>query len=100
MANHGARGSSHRSCPTAAAPPCLGSAPVLVSDGSVPITDPPILDPTTGKVFAFIGDSGSTSSSVLGVGRNSYVVPAGVDLTGVIRVNVGGAGAALHTGAF
>jgi hypothetical protein len=93
-------GSTTGTCRTAAAPPCLGSATVLVSDGSVPITDPPILDPTTGKVFAFIGDSGSTSSSVLGVSRNSYVVQAGVDLTGVIRVNVGGPGAALHTGAF
>jgi hypothetical protein len=93
-------GSTTGTCRTAPAPPCLGSATVLVSDGSRPVIDPPILDPTTGKVFAFVGDSGINSPSVLGVNRNAYVVQAGVALTGVARVNVGGAGAALHSGAF
>jgi hypothetical protein len=93
-------GSTTGTCRTAVTPPCLGSATVLVSDGSVPIIDPPILDPTTGEVFAFIGDSGSTSATVLGVSRNAYVVQASVALAGVVRVNVGGAGAALHSGAF
>jgi hypothetical protein len=93
-------GSTTGTCRTAAAPPCLGTATVLASDGSIPIIDPPILDPTTGEVFAFIGDSGSTSATVLGVSRNAYVVQATVALTGVARVNVGGSGAALHSGAF
>ncbi|MHB8608160.1 MAG: hypothetical protein ACYDCG_07655 [Candidatus Acidiferrales bacterium] len=81
-------------------PPCLGSITVLGTDGSVPIIDPPMLDPTTGKVFVFVGDSGSNSSTVVGVARNAYVVQTGVDLTGVVRLTAGAPGAPLHTGAF
>lgn len=89
-------GSTTGTCATGV-PPCLGSTTVMVSDGSLhPIIDPPILDPTTGKVFVFVGDSGTLT----GVTRDAYIVQTGVDLTGVRRVNVGGPGAALHSGAF
>ncbi len=89
-------GSTTGTCATGV-PPCLGSTTVLASDGSLhPIIDPPILDPTTGRVFVFVGDSGTLT----GVTRHAYVVQAGVDLTGVARVNVGGPGAPLHGGAF
>jgi hypothetical protein len=89
-------GSTTGTCATGV-PPCLGSTTVLASDGGLhPIIDPPILDPTTGRVFVFVGDSGTLT----GVARHAYVVQAGVDLTGVARVNVGGPGAPLHSGAF
>jgi hypothetical protein len=79
-------------------PPCLGSTTVLATDGTIPIIDPPTLDPTTEKVFVFVGDSGS--STVTGVAEGAYVVQANVDLTGVARVNVGHNGAPLHSGDF
>lgn len=93
-------GSTTGTCLGGGSPPCLGSTTVLATDGSQPIIDPPILDPTTGKVFVFVGDSGANSFTVLGVQRFSYVVQTSEALTGVIRVNAGGAGAALHAGAF
>jgi hypothetical protein len=93
-------GSTTGSCLGGGAPPCLGSTTVLATDGSRPIIDPPVLDPTTGKVFVFVGDSGPASLTVLGVARRSYVVQASENLTGVVRLVAGGSGAALHTGAF
>ncbi|MGC2828366.1 MAG: hypothetical protein WB994_01870 [Candidatus Acidiferrum sp.] len=81
-------------------PPCLGSTTVLVTDGSVPVVDSPMLDPTTGKVFAFVGDSGVNSTTVVGVARASYVVQANMDLTGKVFKGVGSFGAPLHSGAF
>jgi hypothetical protein len=76
-------------------PPCLGSTTILAS--SLPIVDPPMLDPSTGKVFAFVGDNGAVT---LPTGRHAYVVQANEDLTGLVRVNVGAPGAHLHSGAF
>jgi hypothetical protein len=90
-------GSTTGTCATGV-PPCLGSTTVLASSGGgFPIIDPPILDPTTGKVFVFVGDTGGL---LCVTSRAACVVQAGVDLTGMVRVNVGGAGAALHSGAF
>ena len=91
-------GSTTGTCLTAVAPPCLGSTTVVAGAGSaLPIiVDSPMLDPTTGKVFVFVGDSGT----ITGVTRNAYVVEANMDLSGVKRVNVGRFGAHLHTGAF
>jgi hypothetical protein len=80
-------------------PPCLGSTTILATSGSgFPIIDPPSLDPTTGKVFVFVGDSGN--QAVTGVARGAYVWQANVDLTGVVHVNLGRNGAPLHSGAF
>jgi hypothetical protein len=91
-------GSTLGACATGVAP-CLGSTTVLATSGSgFPIIDPPSLDPTTGKVFAFVGDSGSMA--VTGVAQGSYVVQANADLTGVVRLNQGRNGAPLHSGAF
>jgi hypothetical protein len=81
------------------APPCLGSVTVHATDGSAPINDPPTLDPTTGKVFVFVGDSGA-NNAITGVGRGAYVVQSNEDLTGVLRLSQGRFGAPLHTGAF
>jgi len=78
-------------------PPCLGSTSVLADSGGVPIIDPPTLDPTTGKVFVFVGNDSGAST---GVAAGAYVVQAKMDLTGVVRVNVGHNGAPLHSGAF
>jgi hypothetical protein len=91
-------GSITGACLTAVAPPCLGSTTVVAGAGSaLPIiVDSPMLDPTTGKVFVFVGDSGT----ITGVAQNAYVVQANMDLSGVVRVNVGNRGARLHTGAF
>ncbi|MFI5094395.1 MAG: hypothetical protein ACHQIK_13225 [Candidatus Acidiferrales bacterium] len=81
-------------------PPCLGSTTVLATDGSTPIIDSPMLDPTTGKVFVFVGDSGSNSTSVLSVSRGAYLVQANVDLSGLVRLTMGAFGGPLHSGAF
>ena len=80
-------------------PPCVGSAIIHATDGSAPINDPPTLDPTTGKVFVFVGDSG-VNNAITGVGQGAYLVQANEDLTGVIRLSQGRFGAPLHTGAF
>jgi hypothetical protein len=80
-------------------PPCVGSVTIHATDGSASINDPPTLDPTTGKVFVFVGDSGA-NNAVTGVARGAYLVQANEDLTGVIRLNQGRFGAPLHTGAF
>jgi len=89
-------GSTVGACATGV-PPCLGSTTVLATSGGLPIIDPPTLDSTTGKVFVFVGNDSGTST---GVGAGAYVVQANVDLTGVVRVNVGRNGAPLHSGDF
>ncbi len=80
-------------------PPCLGSVTLHATDGSAGINDPPTLDPTTGKVFVFVGDSGA-NNVITGVARGAYLVQSNEDLTGVIRLSQGRFGAPLHTGAF
>jgi hypothetical protein len=79
-------------------PPCVGSVTIHATDGSAPIFDSPTLDPTTGKVFVFVGDSGA-NNVITGVGRGAYLVQANEDLTGVIRLSQGRFGAPLHSGA-
>jgi len=71
-------------------PPCLGATSLSVGGGH-PIVDAPLLDPSTGKVFAFVGNNG---------GGHAVVVQANTDLTGVVTQLVGAAGAPLHLGAF
>ena len=79
-------------------PPCLGSTTVLASSGSgFPIIDPPMLDPTTGKVFVFVGDTGTLSCVTA---RNACVVQANTDLSSQVRLSMGAAGVPLHSGAF
>jgi hypothetical protein len=87
-------GSTTGSCLIPGAPPCLGSATIVVA--STPIIDSPMLDPTTGEVFLFVGDSGL----VPGVAPAAYVLQANMDLSVSVRKNVGVAGAPLHSGAF
>jgi hypothetical protein len=82
-------GSASGSC-AAGSPPCLGSTSLAVAVGN-PIIDAPLVDPSTEKVFAFAGNNGSGSATV---------VQANTDLTGVVTSPVGVAGAPLHTGAF
>ncbi len=91
-------GSTTGACLTAVAPPCLGSTTVVAGAGSASpiIVDPPTVDPSTGKVFVFVGDSGT----ITGVAEGAYVVQANEDLTGVVRVNVGHFGGPLHSGTF
>jgi hypothetical protein len=89
-------GSTTGACATGV-PPCLGSTTVLATSGGLPIIDPPTLDPTTGKVFVFVGNDSGTGT---GVAVGAYVVQANMQLTGVVRVNVGRNGAPLHSGAF
>jgi hypothetical protein len=93
-------GSTTGACATGV-PPCLGSTTVLATSGGLPVIDPPTLDPTTGKVFVFVGSDSGADTGVVG---GAYVVQTNVDLTGVVRVNVGTDGgtngAPLHSGAF
>jgi hypothetical protein len=89
-------GSTTGTCATGVTP-CLGSTTVLATSGGLPIIDPPTLDPTTGKVFVFVGDDSGTGTGVL---AGAYVVQANMNLTGVVRMNVGRNGAPLHSGAF
>jgi hypothetical protein len=44
-------------------PPCLGSA-TLNAGNENPIVDAPILDSTTSKVFAFVGNDGGGNAGV------------------------------------
>jgi hypothetical protein len=77
------------SCATGS-PPCLGSTnisfPVHV------ITDGPIVDSATGKVFVFLGNSGASSSAV---------VQSDITLSASVVVSLGaGTGHHIHAGAF
>jgi hypothetical protein len=71
-------------------PPCLGSPSLQLTVGP-PIVDAPLVDPSTEKVFAFVGDDGLGGASV---------VQANTDLTGAVSQTIGAGGAPLHTGAF
>jgi hypothetical protein len=71
-------------------PPCLGSPSLQLTVGP-PIVDAPLVDPSTEKVFAFVGDDGLGAASV---------VQANTDLTGAVSQTMGGGGAPLHSGAF
>jgi len=82
-------------CRGGGGPPCLGLTTFLVTDGTVPIIDPPTLDPTTGKVFVFIGDTGPGSPA-----ERAYIMQANLDLSGLVQADVGTFGAPLHSGAF
>ena len=82
-------GSTSGSC-SAGNPPCLGSTSLLVGGGD-PIIDAPMADPSTGKVFAFVGNDG---------GGHAVVVQSNTDLSGSVTISVGAAGAPLHIGAF
>jgi hypothetical protein len=71
-------------------PPCLGSTninfPVHV------ITDGPIVDSATGKVFVFLGNTGSLSAAV---------VQSDITLSGSVVAGLGtGTGRHIHSGAF
>ncbi|MGB7283778.1 MAG: hypothetical protein WBE13_16045 [Candidatus Acidiferrum sp.] len=79
-------------------PPCLGAATIQATSGSgFPIIDPPTLDPTTGKVFVFVGDTGTLSCVTA---RNACVIQVNTDLSGKATQSVGAYGVALHAGSF
>lgn len=90
-------GSTTGTC-ASGAPPCLGATTILATSGSgFPIIDPPTLDPTTGKVFVFAGDTGALSCVTT---RDACVVQVNTDLSGAVRLSMGPPGAPLHAGAF
>ena len=81
-------GSVSGSC--AGSPPCLGLTSLSVGVSNA-VLDPPMVDPSTEKVFAFSGNNGLGSATV---------VQANTDLSSGVTIAVGAAGAPLHTGAF
>ena len=85
-------GSTLGAC-TSGSPPCLGSTSVTVSNGHA-VVEPPIVDSTTGGVFAEAGDNGA---------GNAELVQADTALSGssVVTVLVGrNGGQNLYSGAF
>jgi hypothetical protein len=90
-------GSTTGSC-AVGVPPCLASVTIRTTDGTKPMNDPPTLDPTTGKVFVFVGDSGN--AGVTGFAEAAYLTQVNEDFTGLIRLSQGRFGAPLHSGTF
>jgi len=78
-------------------PPCLGSTSVAVSGNTGSITDPPIVDSTQGRVFAFTSNH---TSATLG-GANVVQADTALSAASVTRLDVGvGKKFNLHDGAF
>jgi hypothetical protein len=78
-------------------PPCLGSTSVAVSGNIGSITDPPIVDSTQGRVFAFTSNN---TSATLG-GANVVQADTALTAGSVTRLDVGiGKKFNLHDGAF
>jgi hypothetical protein len=73
--------------------PCFGGSINLSPSGVHVMTDGPIVDSVTGKVFAFIGNNGATPA-------NAAVVQSDITLSASVSVNVGAGGHHLHSGAF
>jgi hypothetical protein len=82
-------------CVNMGSPPCFGGSINLSPGGVVHvISDGPIVDSVTGKVFAFIGNNGTA-------GPNAAVVQSDVTLSGFVSASLGvGTGNHLHAGAF
>jgi hypothetical protein len=75
-------------------PPCLGTPTLDVGSGSGrPVIDPPLVDSSTKRVFAFIGCSNSTGTTGTcgdpASDRLAQVVQADTALGPVARVNIG-----------
>jgi hypothetical protein len=69
-------------------PPCLGSTSVTF--GTHVVTDAPIVDPSTEKVFAFYGSNGSFSA----------VVQSDATISASVTATLGSTGHHIHAGAF
>jgi hypothetical protein len=70
-------------------PPCLGST--SINPAVHVIADPPIVDSTTGKVFIFFGNNGTSAA----------VIQSDVTLSASVTASLGlGTGHHLHSGAF
>ena len=85
-------GSTVGSC-GAGSPPCLGSVNLQVGTGGA-LVDPPIVDGTTGRVFATNGTETT---------NNGTILQASTALTGAVSFNIGGnsaGSAAIYGGAF
>ena len=75
----------------AGSPPCLGSTSFTPPSVHV-VTDAPIVDPSTEKVFVFFGNNGA---------GNSAVLQSDVTLSATVQASLGtGTGHHLHSGAF
>jgi len=74
--------------------PCLGNA-FSLSPGPVVhvITDGPIVDSVTGKVFVTIGNNGAATP-------NAALVQSDITLSGAVTINIGASGQHTHSGAF
>jgi len=73
----------------AGSPPCLGST--TINPAIHVIADPPIVDSTTGKVFIFFGNNGTSAA----------VIQSDVTLSASVSVSLGsGTAHHLHSGAF
>ncbi len=73
----------------AGSPPCLGST--NINPAVHVIADPPIVDSTTGKVFVFFGNNGTSTA----------VIQSDVTLSASVSVSLGsGTAHHLHSGAF
>jgi hypothetical protein len=82
-------------CVNMGSPPCFGGSINISPGGTVHvITDGPIVDSVTGKVFVFIGNNGTN-------GPNAAVVQSDVTLSGFVSASLGaGTGNHIHAGAF
>jgi hypothetical protein len=82
-------GSTKGTCGTGS-PPCLGTPNLDVSNGSGrKLVDPPMVDSTTGRVFAFTSCSGTTGTCGDGTNRPAQAVQADTSLANVVRVDIG-----------
>jgi hypothetical protein len=78
------------SCTGTAVAPCLGSTSIS-SSGTHVVTDPPIVDPSTEKVFVFYGNNGTIPA----------VIQSDVTLSTSVTASLGtGTGKHIHAGAF
>jgi hypothetical protein len=82
-------------CVVGSSLPCFAGSINLSPGGVHVMTDGPIVDSVTGKVFAFIGNNGSA-------GGNAAVVQSDTTLSAgaFVSANVGAGGHHLHSGAF
>jgi hypothetical protein len=83
-------GSSQGAC-ASGSPPCLGSTSVTVGSAANPIYDAPVVDSTTGKVFAAANN-----------GTNAVLAQANTALTAgsVVQVTMGASGNIMLDGSF
>lgn len=86
-------GSTVGSCSSPTTPPCAGLGGDSLTGSLHPLVDPPVVDSTTQKVFAFVGSDNA--------GASAFVAQVGLNLMTNLRTPfMGKAGKNLHLGAF